>query len=171
MAQKNLDLSIVKPSYTGQINLDQNSVSLVLALSVLHHIPNVAFTLTEIDRTLRSNGIVLIREPCSSMGKWGTSRGCTPNERGISREYLLNKANSLGWTLLRKPLPIHLEPLNKLIHKFNLYRPPSPFRNFAFLYMLDSFLSRAVSPNDKYWRQSFFSKIGPSSYFYIFSKG
>ncbi len=170
LSNKNLNISIVKPSFTGVINLEDHSISLALALSVLHHIPNVAYTLNEIDRTLRPNGIVLVREPCSAMGIWGSDRGCTPNERGISKAYLLSRAKCLGWTLLRKPLPIHFEPMNKILHKFNLYRSFSPFSNYSVLYILDLLISRVVSTNDHYWRQTLFSKFGPSSYFYIFSK-
>ena len=170
LSKKDLNISIVKPSFTGDIKLEDNSISLALALSVLHHIPNVAYVLNEINRTLRPNGIVLVREPCSAMGIWGSDRGCTPNERGISKAYLLSKAKSLGWTLLRKPLPIHFEPMNKVLHKSNLYRSFSPFKNYSVLFIIDLLVSRVFSKNDHYWRQTILSKFGPSSYFYIFSK-
>lgn len=158
---------IIAPAYDGRIALDASTQDMTCAFSVLHHIPNVSKVISEISRVTKPGGFLLVREPCSSMGDWRFPRSATPNERGISRQMLLAIAERAGFIPERPPVPIILEPLNKLIKKTIGFNNVS----FPLLYRADQLLSRLVSINDRYWRDSWFKKIGPSSYFYLFKKG
>lgn len=157
---------IVMPQASGDINLESESIDLFIAFSVLHHIPNVSKVFAEAGRLLRAGCYFLVREPCSSMGDWSQPRSATPNERGISRTLLVKYATDNGFEMIGHPTPILFEPLNRIIKKtigFDCV-------NHKVLYTLDSLISRALSINDYYWRDSFIKKFGPSSYFYVFKK-
>lgn len=157
---------IVVPRFTGEIALDDKTQDLVCAFSVLHHIPNVSKVISEVSRVMRPGGFLIVREPCSSMGDWRSLRSATPNERGISRQMMLEIAKKAGFELEKAPVPIILEPINKLLKK------TIGFKNVPFpvLYQIDRALSKLVSFNDYYWRDSWLKKIGPSSYFYLFRR-
>lgn len=157
---------IIQPRHTGDIDIPDNSTNLFLAYSVLHHIPNVSKVISEASRVLEKNGILIIREPCSSMGMWGTNRSATPNERGIPKRLIMEYCDRYGLEVIGKPIPILLEPINKLLKKTIGYK----FISFYFIYLLDRVMSSLVSINDHYWRDTAIKKIGPSSYFYIFKK-
>lgn len=166
LKQKFVNSKIIEPKYSGHINLSDNSQSVVFAFSVLHHIPNVSFVLKEVSRVLEPGGILLIREPCSSMGDWRYPRSATPNERGMSKKYMLQIFNEHNLELICKPTPILFEPINKILKKyFNrlLY-------NVKYIYFFDKLISKVLSINDYYWRDNFFKKLGPSSYFYVVKK-
>jgi len=157
---------IVVPRYTGDIDLGSGSQDIVCAFSVLHHVPNVSRVLAEVGRVTRPGGLLMVREPCSSMGDWRGPRSATPNERGISRKLLIQFAGSAGFTLERRPTPIILEPINKVLKKtIGFRRLP-----FAALYFVDRMASGLLSFNDHYWRDTWATKLGPSSYFYLFRK-
>jgi ubiquinone/menaquinone biosynthesis C-methylase UbiE len=83
---------IVLPHYSGDIALADNSQDVVCAFSVLHHIPNVSKVIAEIGRITKPGGLMMTREPCSSMGDWRGQRSATPNERGISRSLMVKFA-------------------------------------------------------------------------------
>lgn len=157
---------IVPPRASGDIDLLDESQTLVCAFSVLHHIPNVSKVMSEIGRVTRCGGTVLVREPCSSMGDWRGPRSATPNERGISRAYLTEAARRSGLRPQLQPVPVLLEPLNKIIKRTIGYR----FVPFWLLYLVDRSLSGLAALNDHYWRDTWFRKLGPSSYFYVFRK-
>jgi len=73
-----------KASETGKLPFDDNAFELVTCFGVLHHIPNVSYVVSEIFRCTDYRGIVLIREPTTSMGDWRkTRKGLTKRERGI----------------------------------------------------------------------------------------
>ncbi len=157
---------IVVPQFSGDIALADNTQNFVCAFSVLHHIPNVSKVINEIGRVMRQGGLLMVREPCSSMGDWRGPRSATPNERGISRALINHFAERAGFELERAPTPILLEPLNKIFKKsLGLKVIPHPA-----LYAVDRVLSRILSFNDYYWRDTFYKKLGPSSYFYLFRK-
>ena len=158
--------SIVLPHYSGKIALADNSQDVVCAFSVLHHIPNVSKVLAEIGRVTRQGGLLMVREPSSSMGDWRGPRSATPNERGISRALMIKFAEKAGFTLERQPTAIILEPFNKMLKKTIGFQWV-PFRA---LYIMDRLTSGLLSINDHYWRDSYARKIGPSSYFYLFRK-
>lgn len=157
---------IIEPHASGSIELDCETQDVVCAFSVLHHIPNVSKVLSEISRVTRPGGLLLVREPCSSMGDWRFPRSATPNERGISRKLLVDMAVRAGLAAEREPIPVLLEPINSLLKKtIGFRRVPFPL-----LYWIDRTLSKLASLNDHYWRDSRLKKVGPSSYFYLFRK-
>jgi len=158
--------NIVQPHYSGCIDLPSESIDLVTAFSVLHHIPNVEKVIAEAGRVLRSGGYFLVREPCSSMGDWGGPRSATPNERGIGKKLMIKFAKKAGFELVMLPVPILFEPFNRLIKKTIGFK----FVSFDLLYLIDIFTSKILSMNDYYWRDSYIKKFGPSSYFYVFKK-
>jgi len=160
------DAVIIHPTVAGNIELASASQSLVCAFSVLHHIPNVSKVVREVSRVLAPGGMLLVREPCSSMGDWRLPRSATPNERGISRRLLVEIALRCGLQPTRPPVPILFAPLNR-IFKGLLSRGVVTFRA---LYAIDRVISRLVSVNDHYWRDSWYKRIGPAAYFYVFRK-
>jgi SAM-dependent methyltransferase len=160
------DATVMRPAISGDIELGNGSQALVCAFAVLHHIPNVSKVVREVGRILRVGGVFLVREPCSSMGDWRVPRSATPNERGISRELLVEFARGCGLHLVGKPVPILFEPLNRILKRSLGYRAVP----FSVLYVIDRMISRLVGFNDHYWRDTWYKKIGPSSYFYVFRK-
>jgi SAM-dependent methyltransferase len=157
---------VVRADPLGNIPCPSGSIDLMVAFSVLHHIPNVSRILEEVARVLRPKGWVLVREPCSSQGDWRFPRSATPNERGIPRKWMMQTAQRVGLRPARAPVPILFEPLNKLL-KCSIGFDWVPF---WLLYIVDRVVSALVAPNDHYWRDKWWKKIGPSSYFYIFCK-
>jgi len=157
---------IITPVYSGDINLPARSQDLVCAFSVLHHIPNVSKVFAEVSRVMRPGGLFLVREPCSSMGIWGRPRSATPNERGISCSLMVKFAEENGFVCEIIPTPIILEPINKFLKKTVGFKSVP----FPLLYQVDRILSRVLSFNDFYWRDSLLKKLGPSSYFYVFCR-
>jgi len=157
---------IVDPKISGDIDLNNVSQDVICAFSVLHHIPNVTHVIEEISRVSRPGAIFVVREPCSSMGDWRYPRSATPNERGISRDYLIATAQKAGFELAKKPTPIIFEPINKILK----YTVGYSCVSFRVLYLFDRLVSKILSFNDHYWRDSWYKKFGPSSYFYVFRK-
>ena len=89
-------LGDIRPTYlkslsSGTIELADNTFDLLTSFSVLHHIPNVTYVLSELIRITKKNGYLLIREPIHSMDLGNPQRtGLTKNERGIPKSYLLD---------------------------------------------------------------------------------
>ena len=157
---------LIEPTIVADINLENDSLDAICAFSVLHHIPNVSKVIQEAYRVLGNGGILLVREPCSSMGDWRYARSATPNERGISRKLLIKMATEAGFELVTNPIPILFEPINKILKKTIGYT----FISFRFLYVVDRIISWLVAPNDSYWRDKWYKKIAPGSYFIVFRK-
>jgi len=157
---------IVEPVISGDIALKRATQDVVCAFSVLHHIPNVAKVLAEVSRVAKPGALFFVREPCSSMGDWRYARSATPNERGISRSLLIDMAKRAGFEVASTPIPILLEPINKVLKK-TIGFSAIPF---GLLYAVDRLVSKLVSGHDYYWRDTWLKKIGPSSYFYVFRK-
>ena len=101
-------LGDIKPNYVkanslGKINFEDNSFDLITSFSVLHHIPNVSFVVSELIRVLSSEGYLLIREPIHSMGDWSVKReGLTKNERGIHYKLLEQFIDQAGGKVIGK---------------------------------------------------------------------
>ncbi|MBM3453659.1 MAG: class I SAM-dependent methyltransferase [Bacteroidetes bacterium] len=84
----NIEPNYVKPNILGNLDFPDNSFDFIVSFSVLHHIPNVSYVMSELIRVLKPNGMLLIREPIVSMGDWRMPRkGLTKNERGIPLSY------------------------------------------------------------------------------------
>ncbi|MDA1307283.1 MAG: class I SAM-dependent methyltransferase [Acidobacteria bacterium] len=155
-----------EPSLDGRMPFADGSVDVVCAFSVLHHIANVTDVLRETARILSPGGAFFVREPCSSMGDWRRARSATPNERGISREWMLTSARAVGLQVASRPVPVVFEPINKMLVRTIGYRViPQPL-----LYVVDRFISSALAFNDHYWRDTPLKKLGPSSYLFTFQK-
>lgn len=75
----------VKPVPSGKMVFEDNSFDCIVCLGVLHHIPNVSYILQEFSRVLREDGVLMIREPITSMHAFdGVPRpGATKRERGL----------------------------------------------------------------------------------------
>lgn len=107
----------VKPQASGQMPFADNTFDLIICFSVLHHIPNVATVLKEMQRVLRPGGHVLLREPTHSMGDWRQPRrGLTKNERGIPVAIFLKFIAAAGLVVVKQThcmfsLMSRLEPL------------------------------------------------------------
>jgi hypothetical protein len=158
---------IVVPEYTGKLSLDDNSISLAVAMGVLHHIPNVSYVLSELYRVLESSGLLYLREPCSAMGIWGVKRGgLTPNERGIATTWMKKTTEELGFSELRKPRPMGLDPILKLASK----SLTDAQLGSSALYHLDALSSKLLAFNNQYYRDGILKRVGPSSYEYLLKK-
>ena len=158
--------NVIEPNIFGKVNLADNSQDVVCAFSTLHHIANISDLLQEIYRILKPNGYLFIREPCAFMGDWRYSRKATPNERGISKSFFLKTSNEIGYTLDSNPIPICFEPINKTFSRLNIWK----YVSIKLLFYVDRLISKLLSYNDHYWRDSFLKKLGPSSYSYVFRK-
>ena len=160
------DSIVLDANIDASINLKSNSIDLIVAFSVLHHIPNVTRCLSELYRVLKDDGIMFLREPCGSMGDWRGPRSATPNERGISKTWFLQEFDRLNLQLLCTPTPVLFDQLNKVFVKSIFGKYVSNY----LIYVLDRIISKIVSLNDHYWRDSVLKKIGPSAYFYSLKK-
>lgn len=160
---------VINATISGDISVEQGSQDVVCAFSVLHHLPRVSHVIRETFRVLKPGGLLLVREPCSSMGDWRFPRSATPNERGISRAFLVQTACRVGFTVEAKPIPILFSPLNSLFAWLGCRWLMTPFLFYPF-YWFDRVISWLVSFNDYYWRDARYKKFGPSAYFYIFRK-
>lgn len=155
-----------KPALNGDISIDSQSVDLVVCFSVLHHIPNAGHVLSELARVLRPGGLLLLREPICTMGDWRRRRrGLTRDERGFPPAWLDARAAEYGLETIRKvycgfPLTTRLARLLGL----------GPAYNNAVLVRLDAWMSRMMSWNLHYHRDSFFKKIAPIEVVYMFTK-
>jgi SAM-dependent methyltransferase len=157
---------VIDSSIEGKINLESNSNDIVCAFCVLHHIANVTDVINEIYRVTKPGGLFFVREPCSSMGDWRFQRSATPNERGISKKFMIKAATEAGFNVKKNPVSIVFEPINKLLSKIGILE----IIPLQLIYFLDRLLSWILSFNDLYWRDRFYKKFGPSSYAYIFQK-
>jgi len=157
---------LIEPNINGNIELSSNSQDVVCAFSVLHHIPNVSHVLQEAFRVLKPGGLLLIREPCSSMGDWRAPRAATPNERGIASAWMISTTKSIGFKIKKKPIPIFFLPLSKILKKIHLdlLLPTLVF------HLIDRIVSGILSVNVHYWRNAWYKKLSPSAYFYTFQK-
>ncbi len=82
-----------------KLPLRNNSIDVVVALGVFHHIPSYEDALEECSRVLRVKGFLLAREPCEKVFRY--KRG-SPHERGIPVSNFLRilKRSSMGITTL-----------------------------------------------------------------------
>jgi len=74
----------IKPDVSGKLPYADDSFDLIMASSVLHHIPNIKYVWSELDRCLMSGGVLIVQEPIVYMGGMeGQREGLTLRERGI----------------------------------------------------------------------------------------
>ncbi len=58
----------ITPNPIGKMPFESNKFDLVTSIGVMHHIPNVSYVTSECYRCLNGDGIMLLREPITSMG-------------------------------------------------------------------------------------------------------
>ncbi len=147
---------------SGKINCDSNSFDLITCFGVLHHIPNVSFVMSEFYRCLASGGILMVREPITSMGDWRVPRiGVTKNERGIPSSIFRTIILASGFEILRHRSCV-FPPLANICRRFGL-----PLYNSKVAVTLDLALSRIFQSNYKYHRLKITDKFAPASDFYV----
>jgi SAM-dependent methyltransferase len=142
---------------SGDLQLSDATIDLLTCFSVLHHIPNVSHVLGEFARALAPGGLLLLREPVTSLGgNWGGPRpGLTPHERGIPRAYLRRELPAAGLLIERETLAI-FPPILKL-WKLG----PAPY-NSRILTALDLAVCRALARRSRYHAVSRWQKIRPT---------
>jgi SAM-dependent methyltransferase len=146
------------PMLRGDLDLAGGSVDVVVAISVLHHIPNVSEVLQEIYRVLAPGGYLLLREPICSMGDWRLPRhGLTRNERGLPAGWLEKKILDLGFEIQKSTL-CNFAPLAALCVRLGLL----PYQNNA-LVRLDLLMSWLTAWNASYDRQGLLRKFAPAA--------
>jgi len=151
------------PQVSGDIDLADAVVDLAVSFSTLHHIPNVSHTLAELSRVMVPGGMLVLREPISSMGDWRKPRtGLTPNERGIPMRWMKRALADNGFHVKRAALCIH--PLIVWIARG--IRAQDPFNRRAPVW-LDAALSAMTSWNLHYVREPFWKKVAPGTCFYV----
>lgn len=156
------------PSVSGAIDFPDNSFDLITCFGVLHHIPNVTFVLSELYRVLKSDGILLLREPIISMGDWRTQRaGLTKRERGIPKKILDKTINDLGFTTLRRSYLFTATAF--LRRKLEKYLKKSLYQYKSYI-KFDRFISKILAFNTKYHASKMIQRISPQDVFYILSK-
>ena len=150
---------------SGRIALDDSSVDLITCFGVLHHIPNVTAVLREFARVLAIDGVLMVREPTTSMGDWRVPRrGLTRRERGIPRKLLEAGVTSAGLHIVRSSV-CYFPPWVRLCEKSGKF----PFtRRWAT--HIDAMLARAFEFNDRYHRVGLASRFAPASLFVVATK-
>jgi len=148
------------PNPNGKIDLNDNSIDLIISFSVLHHIPNVSFIISEFDRVLKPGGKIIFREPIVDMGDWRKKRtGLTPRERGIPLDPFIKSIIELKFNI--KSIRFYDIPVTKIIAKiFGI----KSFFNKPFFVILDYYLCKLISWKKViYNRKKLIHKIQPSS--------
>lgn len=154
-----------KANSNGDLAFESNYFDLITSLGVMHHIPNVRHVLTECYRCLSVNGIMLLREPITSMGDWRKPRaGLTRRERGIPLQLLDEIVENAGFKTIRRSL-FYFPLIPKVANKFGI----AAYNNVA-LTMADALLSQAFSWNIKYHRTRFFEYCAPKWAYYVLKK-
>lgn len=154
-----------KPSPDGRIAFEDKHFDLITSLGVMHHIPNVSFVLSECRRCLTDNGIMLLREPITSMGDWRKPRiGLTKRERGIPLQILDRIIEDCGFKVVRRSL-CNFPLLPKIANRFGI----APY-NSTVITMADSLCSKTFSWNIRYHRTRLAEKLAPASAYFVLTK-
>lgn len=154
----------IKPDPSGTLPFAESTFDLITCFGVLHHIPNVSKVLSEFQRVLSPGGILLLREPITSMGDWRKPRaGLTAHERGLPIAPLRKAIESAGLTERSFRL-LGFGPLMWLMRKAgrNVY-------NSTALTRIDWILSTSVRWNYRYhsFNNSIAEKTRPTSMFAV----
>lgn len=155
----------VKASIQGNIDLPDNCIDLITCFSVLHHIPNVSFVLSELMRVLKPGGYMLIREPVHSMELGTNNRvGLTKNERGIPAFYIKQ-------IIERHQGRVFYYSYHYFMHSY-LERKlhGAKFLNSKCFLRIDHVLSELFSWNIHYYAKSKIQRIAPQSCYYVIRK-
>jgi len=155
----------VKPRVSGDLPFESGAFDLVTCLGVLHHVPNVSHVLRECHRCLRSGGVMLVREPITSMGDWRRPRrGLTKRERGIPVRIFDEIIAAAGFRTRRRAFCVF-----PVVTKLAIPLGVAPFNN-RLLTALDATVSAVFSRNRRYHRTRWREKFGPQSLYYVLEK-
>jgi SAM-dependent methyltransferase len=157
--------SYVKPNPNGALPFEENTFDLITCFGALHHIPNVSTIINELNRVLKPNAHLLLREPIVSMGDWRYPRpGLTNNERGIPLQMLKKIVVNSGF------IPIHTSlsgfPLTERL--FRIIR--KDFYNSSIATYCDAKVSEAFAWNVNYHPKNLLQKFRPTSVFFVLKK-
>ena len=155
-----------KPSVGGEIAYADDSFDVGAFFSVLHHIPNVSFTIQEMYRVLKPGGVLLMREPTVSMGDWRQPRkGLTRNERGLPLDALRKAVVAAGFAIEREVRCVH--PIIRRLA--GLAGEKRPY-NYRFPTLIDAWMSKFLKLGDRYHPVSFRDRIQPQGVAMILRK-
>lgn len=155
-------LEYVEPDPLGTLPFPDDTFQLVVALGVLHHIPNVSAVFAEIARCTDSGGWVLLREPTISMGDWRhPRRGLTSDERGIPLRLLREMLSDAGLEVVRETRCMFslTGRLSRVTGR--------PAYNSRRIVALDRLLCRVFAWNHVYHATNVMAKLRPTSVFYV----
>lgn len=153
------------PNDSGAIDFPDNSFDLITVFSTLHHIPNVSFVLSELFRTLKPCGYMLLKEPVISMGDWREKRkGLTVNERGIPDKILERIIKDARMQIVKK----HYHSC--MTSFFTRITNGHPFFNTKVYHIIDKYLSGLFSFNIVYHPTTLLRRIAPQGVFYVLRK-
>lgn len=155
----------VLPQESGVLPLEDQTCDLLTCLGALHHIPNPTLVLGEMARVLRPDGILLMREPISSMGDWRRPRrGTTANERGFPAPWLRQTLEHSGFTIER--FRYCQFPLHAVIRHI----VTQPAYDLRWVVLLDWLLATCTAWNCHYHRNRLLWKVAPGSVFVVARK-
>ena len=153
------------PDPSGDLPFEDAKFDLITSFGVMHHIPNVSHVLRECARCLKENGIMLLRDPITSLGDWRRPRtGLTKRERGIPLPIFDRMVNEAGFTVVRRSLCV-FAPLQRLADRVGVV-----IYNDRFLTSLDGLLSRAFAWNVSYHRTRWIDKFAPAAVYWMLTK-
>lgn len=152
------------PNPSGDIAFSDQSFDLSIALSVLHHIPNVSHVLDELVRVTKKGGFLLIREPMVSMGDWRSRNalGLTDNERGLPLPWMQEKIRELPVETVSLQL-WNFPVVPRLCHRWGLGQA----YNKSVLTLLDQCLCQLTRWNSRYHRTRILQKLAPVAFFAV----
>ncbi|HSQ59546.1 MAG TPA: methyltransferase domain-containing protein [Acidobacteriota bacterium] len=155
----------VAPDPQGGLPFDSESFDLVCCLSTLHHIPNVTAVLREMARVVRGGGVVLLREPTTSMGDWRIPRrGLTKNERGIPLDYFRTAIRGANLRVLKET-----RCMNALTPRLGAFLRRDAY-NSRGLVLFDEFVNRLLDWNKTYHARGLIQRVRPWSVAYVLQK-
>lgn len=154
----------LKADPQGHIPLEDNTVDLVTCFWVLHHLPKITPTISEIHRVLKPGGFALIRDYTGSMGDWTKKRaGASGHERGIPLNIFRKVISESGLEIVRERKCIFSD--NDKLEKSGIH----PYNSNLFT-RLDDIICNYVPWKYKYHPTNIFDKIRPSCVFYVLRK-
>lgn len=142
-----------KPDVLGKLPYPDGIFDLIIASSVLHHIPNVTFVWSELTRCLKPGGILVSIEPIVYMGGMqGLRNGLTLRERGIPIKFF--DRNLEKYEIISRVQFDHAIT-RKIICPF----VKKDLAESTALMKLDHFLSKYFALNSKYYTKNLFRKL------------
>lgn len=154
----------VKPTISGEMVFEDNSFDCITCLDVLHHVPNVSYILTEFFRVVKPGGVVLIREPITSMRVFDSigRKGATKRERGIPLLPFRDAIKEAGFRIQRETL-YGFGPLFKLKQLMG--------GEYSNLYIrADILLSKLFRWNYSYDNKNLWKKFRPTQVAYVIKR-